>query len=173
MAMAYGHVYVAQIAFGAKDVQTVKAIQEAESYPGPSLIIAYAPCIAHGYELGASLDHMGLAVECGAQILYRFDPRRTARGENPLQLDSKAPSIPFEEFAKTETRFKMLADSNPARAKELFAAAQKAIEARFEKYRKMAEGGAVVPERDSSPQKAQNSQNLCGGIDPLRSNQGR
>ncbi len=138
MAMAYGHVYVAQIAFGAKDSQTVKAFVEAESYPGTSLIIAYSHCIAHGYNLADGLDHQTAAVESGAWPLYRFDPRRAAAGENPLRLDSKAPKIAFEQFANSETRFRMLQKSDPERAKKLMANAQRAVTARFDVYQQLA-----------------------------------
>jgi pyruvate-ferredoxin/flavodoxin oxidoreductase len=139
MAMAYGHVYVAQVAFGAKDAQTVRAFVEAESYDGPSIIIAYCPCIAHGYDLADNLDHQNAVVDSGAWTLYRYDPRRTMAGENPLKLDSKAPSIPFTDFAMTETRFRMLAKTHPERAKLLMAKAQQAIGARFDIYRQLAE----------------------------------
>ncbi len=91
IAMAYGNVYVAHVAFGAKDAQTVKAFLEADAYDGPSLIIAFSHCIAHGYDLEKGLDQQKLAVDSGYWPLYRFDPRRTAQGENPLQLDSGAP----------------------------------------------------------------------------------
>jgi pyruvate-ferredoxin/flavodoxin oxidoreductase len=139
MAMAYGHVYVAQVAFGAKDNQTVRAFLEAESYPGPSLIIAYSHCIAHGFNLADGLDHQELVVDSGAWPLYRFDPRRAAAGENPLKLDSKAPSIPYTDFALKETRFRMLQQSNPERAKHLLAEAQRVARARYDLYRQMAE----------------------------------
>ncbi len=139
MAMAYGHVYVAQVAFGAKDNQTVRAFLEAESYPGPSLIIAYSHCIAHGFNLADGLDHQELVVDSGAWPLYRFDPRRAAVGENPLKLDSKAPSIPYTDFALKETRFRMLQKSNPERAKHLLAEAQRVARARYDLYRQMAE----------------------------------
>jgi len=139
MAMAYGHVYVAQVAFGAKDNQTVRAFLEADSYPGPSIIIAYSHCIAHGFNLADGLDHQELVVDSGAWPLYRFDPRRAAVGENPLKLDSKAPSIPFAEFALKETRFRMLQKSHPERAKQLLAEAEKSARARYDLYRQMAE----------------------------------
>lgn len=138
MAMAYGHVYVAQVAFGAKDSQTVNAFIEAESYPGTSIIIAYSHCIAHGYNLADGLDHQKMAVESGAWPLYRFDPRRAAMGENPLKLDSKPPKISFEQYANTETRFRMLAKTNPERARQLMAEAQRAVTARFDVYRQLA-----------------------------------
>ncbi|MGD8588524.1 MAG: pyruvate:ferredoxin (flavodoxin) oxidoreductase, partial [Chromatiales bacterium] len=105
MAMAYGHVYVAQVAFGAKDVQTLKAFLEAESYDGPSLIVCYSPCIAHGVDLSNNLRQQDLAVASGHWPLFRYDPRRVAQGENPLHIDSKEPSIPYRDFANTETRF--------------------------------------------------------------------
>jgi pyruvate-ferredoxin/flavodoxin oxidoreductase len=138
MAMAYGHVYVASVAFGAKDSQTVRAFLEAESYEGPSLIIAYSHCIAHGYSLADGLDHQKAAVECGAWPLYRFDPRRTAMGENPLKLDSRAPKISFEEYALTETRFRMLMKVNPERSKRLLEEAQRAVQAKYDMYQQLA-----------------------------------
>jgi pyruvate-ferredoxin/flavodoxin oxidoreductase len=138
MAMAYGHVYVAQVAFGAKDAQTVRAFQEAESYPGPSIIIAYSHCIAHGYNLSDGIEHQQMAVDCGTWPLYRFDPRRTALGENPLKLDSKAPKISFETYALTETRFRMLLKTDPERAKMLLAAAQRSLQARYDHYQQLA-----------------------------------
>ncbi len=138
MAMTYGHVYVAQVAFGAKDAQTVRAFLEAESYPGPSLIIAYSHCIAHGYDLARGLEQQKMAVDCGVWPLYRFDPRRTAIGENPLKLDSKPPKVAFEQFALSETRFRMLMKSNPERAKKLLADAQRSIQARYDVYQQLA-----------------------------------
>jgi pyruvate-ferredoxin/flavodoxin oxidoreductase len=138
MAMAYGHVYVASVAFGAKDSQTVRAFLEAESYPGPSMIIAYSHCIAHGYNMSDALDHQKAVVECGAWPMYRFDPRRTAMGENPLKLDSKAPKIAFDEWALTETRFRMLAKINPERSKKLLAEAQRVVQAKYDMYQQLA-----------------------------------
>jgi pyruvate-ferredoxin/flavodoxin oxidoreductase len=138
MAMAYGHVYVAQIAFGARDNQTVRAFLEADSYEGPSLIIAYSPCIAHGYNLADGLDHQKMAVDCGAWPLYRFDPRRAAMGENPLKMDSKEPKISFSDYALKETRFRMLLKSDPERAKKLLNDAQRSVQARFDIYQQLA-----------------------------------
>ena len=138
MAMAYGHVYVASVAFGAKDSQTVRAFLEAESYPGPSMIIAYSHCIAHGYNMSDALDHQKAVVECGAWPMYRFDPRRTAMGENPLKLDSRAPKIAFDEWALTETRFRMLAKINPERSKNLLAEAQRVVQAKYDMYQQLA-----------------------------------
>ncbi len=138
MAMAYGHVYVASVAFGAKDSQTVRAFLEAEAYDGPSVIIAYSHCIAHGYNVSDALDHQKAVVECGAWPMYRFDPRRTAMGENPLMLDSRAPKISFEEWALTETRFRMLAKINPERSKNLLAEAQRVVQAKYDMYQQLA-----------------------------------
>jgi len=138
MAMAYGHVYVAQVAFGAKDSQTVRAFLEAESYPGPSLIIAYSHCIAHGFDLANGLDHQEMAVDSGQWPLFRYDPRKTAVGENPLKLDSKAPSIEFDSFALSETRFRMLMQINPERARKLLNDAQASVRSRFSLYDQMA-----------------------------------
>ena len=138
MAMAYGHVYVAQVAFGYKDSQTVRAFLEADSYPGPSIIIAYSHCIAHGFNLADGLDHQKAAVDSGFWPLFRFDPRRTAVGENPLKMDSKAPKIPFTDFALKETRFRMLQKVAPERAKELMAQAQQAAISRFDYYKQLA-----------------------------------
>jgi len=138
MAMAYGHVYVAQVAFGYKDNQTVRAFLEAASYDGPSIIIAYSHCIAHGFNLADGIEHQKAAVDSGFWPLYRFDPRRTAMGENPLKMDSKAPKIPFTDFALKETRFRMLQKVNPERAKELLGQAQNAANARFDYYKQLA-----------------------------------
>jgi pyruvate-ferredoxin/flavodoxin oxidoreductase len=139
LAMSYGYVYVAQVAFGAKDTQLVRAFLEAESYNGPSLIIAYSHCIAHGYDLAHGLDQQKLAVDSGYWPLYRFDPRRAEKGENPLQLDSKAPSVPFKDYALNETRYRMLLKANPERAKMLLEEAQRSVDARYNKYRQLAE----------------------------------
>ncbi|MDR3117008.1 MAG: pyruvate:ferredoxin (flavodoxin) oxidoreductase [Puniceicoccales bacterium] len=128
MAMAYGHCYVAQVALGAKDSQTVQALLEAESFPGAALVIAYCPCIAHGYDLGQQLSHQKAAVAAGHWPLYRFDPRRK---DDPLQLDSKAPTVELETFFATENRFQLLAESQPERAMALGGAAQLAARERF------------------------------------------
>jgi pyruvate-ferredoxin/flavodoxin oxidoreductase len=138
IAMAYGNVYVAQIAMGANMTQTVKALAEAESYPGPSLIIAYSPCIAHGYDLGEQMTHQKNAAAAGYWPLYRFDPRLASSDDSPFRLDSRPPSIPFEEFARTEARFTMLAAANPERSKELMRAAQEDIDERRRYYEQLA-----------------------------------
>ncbi len=140
IAMAYGHVYVAQVAFGAKDLHTLRAFTEAESYPGTSLIIAYSPCIAQGVDIAKyNLRQQELVVNSGHMNLLRYDPRRAAKELNPLLLDSKKPSIPFEEFAKTETRFSQLARNNPEAAKELFEQAQADIDKRYRQYKQLAD----------------------------------
>jgi len=138
IAMAYEHVYVAHVAFGAKDVQTLRAFREAEAFPGPSLIIAYSPCIAHGVDLHRNLEQQKMAVASGHWPLFRYDPRRAAEGKNPLQLDSKKPSIPFREFAETEMRFAILSRMHPETADELFGKAQQQIDERFRHYEQLA-----------------------------------
>src|SRR4030095_4838756 len=106
--MSYGHVYVACVAMGAKDSQTLKAIQEAEAYPGPSLIIAYSHCIAHGYDMALGCEQQKLLVDSGTWPLYRFDPRRLTQGLPPLQLDSGASKAPLEQYRRDERRFRMI-----------------------------------------------------------------
>jgi pyruvate-ferredoxin/flavodoxin oxidoreductase len=140
IAMAYGHIYVASVAMGYKDEQTLKAFIEAESYPGPSLIIAYSHCIAHGIALDAGIGakQQKLAVESGQWLLYRFDPRRAERGENPLQLDSPAAKAKVQDYLLSENRFKMLTKSKPEDAKKFFAQAQTDAERRWKYYQYMA-----------------------------------
>jgi pyruvate-ferredoxin/flavodoxin oxidoreductase len=134
----YGNVYVAQVAMGANDRQTVRAFVEAESYDGPSLIIAYSHCIAHGYNLRNGFDQQQAAVDSGAWVLYRYDPRRAEQGLNPLQLDSKAPKIPLKDYAYNETRFKMLTQSKPEQAERLLALAQQDVNERWQMYEQLA-----------------------------------
>jgi len=119
IAMSYGTIYVAQIAMGASDAQAVRAFIEAESYPGPSLIIAYSHCIAQGFNLRNGFEQQKAAVASGAWVLYRYDPRLAEQGKNPLQLDSKAPTMSFKDYAYNETRFKMLAQFRPDAAAAL------------------------------------------------------
>ncbi len=138
IAMSYGNVYVAKVAMGSNDTQTCKAFVEADNYDGPSLILAYSHCIAHGINMRTGLDTQKQAVACGHWPLFRYDPTRTERGENPLQLDSRAPKIPFEDFAYKQTRFKMLTKSDPERAKRLLAEAQASTTARWHLYEQMA-----------------------------------
>jgi len=131
LAMTYGNIYVAKVAMGANPNQTVKAFVEAESYPGPSLIIAYSQCIAHGINMTAGYQEQKKAVACGHWPLYRFDPRLNEQGKNPLQLDSKAPDIDFEEYAYGQNRYRMLCQSNPETAKKLLALAKDDAAQRF------------------------------------------
>jgi len=138
VAMSYKHVYVACVAFGARDMQTLKAFMEAESYEGPSLIIAYSPCIAHGVDLSYSLRQQDLAVKSGHTPLFRYDPRRIAEGKNPLQLDSKKPSIPYKEFTRTETRFSLLRRTHPEEADRLSKQAQADVVERYYRYEQLA-----------------------------------
>ena len=140
IAMSYGYVYVAQISQGADYAQCVKAIAEAESYPGPSLIIAYAPCINHGIKGGmknAQVEEKN-AVASGYWHLFRFDPRLAEQGKNPFQLDSKAPSASYKEFIESEVRYNRLSRSNPERAAYLFEKAEKDAKAKYEKLATMA-----------------------------------
>jgi pyruvate-ferredoxin/flavodoxin oxidoreductase len=141
IAMTYGNIYVASVAMGAKDEQTLRAFVEAESYPGPSLIIAYSHCIAHGIavDMGVGARHQKLAVETGQWLLYRFDPRRAAAGENPLQLDSQAAKTKLQDYLLSENRFKMLTKSKPEEAKKLFAQAQVDADHRWKFYHFLAE----------------------------------
>ncbi len=143
MAMGYGHVYVAQVAFGAKDSQTVKAFLEAESYPGPSLIIAYSHCIAHGYDMANGLDQQKLAVESAVWPLYRFDPRRVAQGQPPLVLDSPPPKISAREYMRNEARFRMVEKLDPLRFRRLLGMAEKRAAQRYGIYQQLA--GITVP----------------------------
>ncbi len=138
LATIYGNVYVARVGMGASDTQTVRAFMEAESYPGPSLILAYSPCIAHGYDLKHSLDQTDLAVKSGYWPLFRFDPRLAEENKNPFQLDSKPPAIPLEKYIYNETRYTMLAQSKPEAARKLLKEAQADVYARWEMIDKWA-----------------------------------
>ncbi len=137
MSVSSGGAYVARVAMGANDLQTVKAILEAERYPGPSIIIAYSHCIAHGYDMKYGLNQQKLAVDSGYWPLFRFDPTRMDAGENPFQLDSKAPKIPLEEYAYNEMRYLMLSKSKPAIAKELMSRAQQEVNEQWRIYEHM------------------------------------
>jgi pyruvate-ferredoxin/flavodoxin oxidoreductase len=151
IAMTYGHIYVASVALGAKDEQTLKAFIEAESYPGPSLIIAYSHCIAHGIavDAGVGARQQKLAVDSGQWLMYRFDPRRAERGENPLQLDSGAAKARVQDFLLSENRFKMLTKSKPDEAKQLFARAQADADRRFKYFQFLQ--GRDLKSSDSQP----------------------
>jgi pyruvate-ferredoxin/flavodoxin oxidoreductase len=152
IAMSYGYVYVAQIAMGYSDVQTLKAFLEADAYDGPALIIAYSHCISHGYDLRNGLEQQRLAVQAGLWPLYRYNPALAAQGENPLSIDSKPPSIPLDRYAYNETRYRMLLQSDETRAEHLMKLAQRDVEARWELYRQMAamhyDGGETKPASD-------------------------
>jgi pyruvate-ferredoxin/flavodoxin oxidoreductase len=139
MAMSYGSVYVASVAMGAKDEHTLKAFLEAEAYDGPSLIIAYSHCIAHGIDMTTGMQNQKTAVESGEWLLYRYNPERELQGENPLTLDSRTPTKKVQDFLSMETRFKMLTKSKPEDAKRLWAEAQKDAEARYRLYEYLAQ----------------------------------
>jgi pyruvate-ferredoxin/flavodoxin oxidoreductase len=138
IAMAYGYIYVARIAMGAGDQQTLNAFLEADAYDGPSLIIAYSHCIAHGYDLRKGLDQQKLAVQSGHWPLYRFNPAKAAAGQNPLSIDSKEPTISLEDYAYNETRYRMLLQSDEARAEMLMKQAKNDVRGRWDLYRQMA-----------------------------------
>jgi pyruvate-ferredoxin/flavodoxin oxidoreductase len=138
MAMAYGHVYVAQVAFGAKDSQTLKALIEAESYPGPSLVIAYSHCIAHGYDMGHGIEHQKLAVDSGYWPLYRYDPRRTGAGEAKLTIDSASPKADVKTLMANEARFQITAHQDPDRYRGLVARVKQHIDGRLKLYEELA-----------------------------------
>jgi len=138
IAMSYGYVYVARVAMGANDQQTLRAFLEAEAYDGPSLIIAYSHCIAHGYDLARGLEQQKLAVQSGYWPLYRYDPRLANEGKNPLLIESKEPSIPLSQYAYNETRYKMLVQMDEARAEKLMEEAQHDAKSRWTLYQQMA-----------------------------------
>ena len=140
LAMSYGNVYVARVAFGAKDAQTLKAFQEANSFPGASLIIAYSQCIAHGYDMAYGAEQQKLAVETGYWPLYRYDPRRTAKGESAFKLDSAAPKGDLAAYMHNETRFRMTENQDPARYQQLVRVARENIQERFRLYQQLEKG---------------------------------
>ncbi len=158
-AMAYGTIYVARVAMGYNDVQTLTAIREAEAYAGPSLVIAYSHCIAHGINMRKGLEQQKLAVQSGAWVLYRFNPDLMAQGKNPLVIDSKRPDLPLEKYAYNETRYRMLAQSDEERSVALMQAAQKDVQRQWNHYQQLlamyeAEygtpaGGAVAAEKEA------------------------
>jgi pyruvate-ferredoxin/flavodoxin oxidoreductase len=138
MAMSYGNVYVARVAMGGNDTQTIKAFREAEAYDGPSIILAYSHCIAHGYDMSYGMEQQKAAVQSGYWPLVRYDPALAAAGRNPLQLDSREPSIPLEKYVYNETRYTMLTLSNPEEAKRLLELARGDVEHRWQTYHDMA-----------------------------------
>ena len=138
-AMRYGDVYIAQVAMGANDTHTIKVFTEAEAHPGPSLIIAYSQCIAHGIDMAKGMHQQKLAVDSGHWPLYRYNPRLVEENKNPFQLDSSDPKIALQDYIYTEGRYRMLQQSDPAVAKFLLAQAQKAVSRRWQQYKQLAE----------------------------------
>ncbi|HEX9091246.1 MAG TPA: thiamine pyrophosphate-dependent enzyme, partial [Anaerolineales bacterium] len=138
IAMSYGYVYVARVAMGASDQQTLNAFLEADAHVGPSLIIAYSHCINHGIDMRKGLEQQKLAVQAGFWPLYRYNPKLVEEGKNPLIIDSKDPSIPLEQYAYNETRYSMLVQSDEQRAEMLLKQAQQDVKARWELYKQMA-----------------------------------
>ena len=139
IATAYGHVYVAQVALGADNPQTVKALAEADAWDGPSLVIAYSHCIAHGIDMAKGMDQQKRAVDSGYWPLWRYDPRNAGPGQHPFRLDARAPKLPLAEFTGRETRFAMLARSRPQEAERLAALAQQDVAERRLVYEQLAE----------------------------------
>jgi pyruvate-ferredoxin/flavodoxin oxidoreductase len=138
IAMAYGYIYVARVAMGYSDQQTLRTFLEAESYDGPSLIIAYSHCINHGYDMAKGLQQQKLAVTSGAWPIYRFDPRRVAEGKNPLIIDNKEPTTRLEDYVYNETRYRMLLQSDEERAEKLLSEAKQDNKSRWALYEQMA-----------------------------------
>jgi pyruvate-ferredoxin/flavodoxin oxidoreductase len=151
MAMSYGSVYVASVAMGAKDEHTLKAFLEAEAYNGPSIIIAYSHCIAHGIDMTTAMSDQRVAVDSGQWLLYRYNPERTLAGENPLLLDSRTPTRKVKDFLLQQTRFKMLQKSNPEHAKLLWQEAQQDAETRYRFYEYLAQRKPGLVEAPVAP----------------------
>ena len=153
-AISYGSVYVARVAMGSSDTHTVRAMREAEAYPGPSLIIAYSHCIAHGYDMAFGMNQQKSAVLSGYWPLIRYNPSLRAQGKNPFQLDSKAPSIPLKQYMYQEARYSMLARSHPDHARNLLRMAQDDVERQWRVYESrsaMAGEGLLAPEEPPEP----------------------
>ena len=152
LATTYDGVYVARVAMGANDAHTIRAFLEAESWNGPSLILAYSHCIAHGIQMRTGMTSQRLAVQSGHWPLFRFDPRRTSDGKNPMRLDSKPPSIPLREYVYTETRYKMLTKAMPQRARELLRLAERDVRARWKLYERLAASPpeGITPKREEA-----------------------
>jgi pyruvate-ferredoxin/flavodoxin oxidoreductase len=159
MAMTYGSVYVAQVAMGAQDTQTLRAFREAEAYRGPALIIAYSPCIAHGYDLRHGADQQKAAMLSGHWPLFRHDPALAAQGLNPLQLDSKPPSMPLRQYLYNETRYTMLAHRDPETAARLLEAAEADVHERWRTLEHL----AARPGRAAAPAVPNGSASPAGG----------
>lgn len=137
MAMSYGNVYVAKVAMGANDQHTLRAFLEAEAYDGPSIIIAYSHCIAHGINMGKGMHNQKAAVDSGYWQLYRFNPELAKEGKNPFKLDSKGLKIPLKDYAYMETRYKMLTKSHPKNAELLMKEAQNDVTTKWKDYERM------------------------------------
>lgn len=142
IAMTYGNVYVGSVAMGARDEHTLKVFLEAEAYPGPSLILAYSHCIAHGINMKTAMGHQKDLVDSGRWLLYRYNPELKAEGQNPLHLDSRAPKKPVSQSMYKENRFQMLTKTNPEAAKQLLQEAQEDVEARWQRYQQLASQGS-------------------------------
>src|SRR6266496_1813034 len=168
MAMSYGNVYVASVAMGAKDEHTLKVFLEAEAYNGPSLIIAYSHCIAHGINMTTAMSDQKVAVESGQWLLYRYNPERALVGENPLSLDSRTPTRKVKEFLEQQARFKMLTKSKPEDAKRLWAQAQHDADIRFGLYEYLAQR-KIAPEAPVSadPLNAEHHNTLVGASEEV------
>jgi pyruvate-ferredoxin/flavodoxin oxidoreductase len=151
MALTYGNVYVAKIAMGASDAQTVRAFLEAEAYDGPSLIIAYSHCIAHGIDMAKGMTNQKLAVETGYFPLFRYNPMWAKEGKNPMKLDSKAPKGPLTDFTSLETRFNMLEKIYPERARELMKEASEDVRTRWAMYEQLAGGDGEKAKQENAP----------------------
>ena len=148
LAMSYEYVFVAQIALGANDNHTIKALIEAESYDGPSIVIAYSHCIAHGIDMAKGLEQQDLATKSGYWPLYRFDPRRKKEGKNPFQLDSRKPTIALSDYIYNENRYRILRKSDPDAAERFLKQGQELINERWAKYEAMASGTGTYGKAD-------------------------
>ena len=157
IAMTYGNVYVASVALGANDEHTLRVFLEAEAYDGPSLIIAYSHCIAHGINMTTAMHHQRALVEAGRWLLYRYNPDLAAQGKNPLHLDSRTPRRRAQESMYAENRFKMLTKTKPADAKRLLAEAQADVDARWKRYQAMVQLNEPEPPKPEPPKPETNA----------------
>jgi len=146
LAMSYGHVYVASIALGAKDAQALRALEQADAYPGPSLVIAYSHCIAHGYDMAYGARQQKLAVDSGVWPVYHFDPRRAREGKPPLVWEGGSGRTPVRDYLENEMRFRMVERSDPGRFRKLIHAAEHEAKRRLVLYHELGELHAGVPE---------------------------
>jgi len=165
IAVGYGYVYVAQVAMGANDNQLIKALQEAESYDGPSLVIAYSHCIAHGIDMVKGLEQQSLATKTGYWPLYRFDPRLADAGSNPFQLDSKPPAMPLSGYIYNENRYNILRKTAPEIAARFLKESQTQVNAKWDRYERLANQPSSAQE-ESGPSKAPSHGRGPGGLPP-------